>query len=219
MRLCSPRRAVMLIFAAAPLLFATGAASGQARIANYALSVVPDYSLPSRPDVVARWDPCTQIRWAINTAGAPRGARTEVQRVLEEISASTGLQFVYAGRTVSRASTTPSGALDAASVAASGADLVVQWEQRGSATGLLAHSPGLAGVGTAAVSGGYPVVSRGVISRDRPASALPRWLWMSRRAPPRCGGGGRGPAPGCTSCCCTSSATRSAWSTPRTPAR
>lgn len=62
MRLRSPRRTVLLAFTSVPLLVVTGAASGEARPANYALRVVADYSLPSRPDVVARWDPCTQIR-------------------------------------------------------------------------------------------------------------------------------------------------------------
>jgi len=41
----------------------------------------------------ARWNPCAPIRWAMNPAGAPAGARADIDEALRRISLASGLTF------------------------------------------------------------------------------------------------------------------------------
>jgi hypothetical protein len=49
-----------------------------------------------------RWDPCTPIRYKVNTAGQPAAARSIVVEAIAQIAAVTGLEFVDMGDTADR---------------------------------------------------------------------------------------------------------------------
>jgi len=46
-----------------------------------------------------RWDPCTPIRYVVSGSEPYPGATKQLTSAIEEVSADTGLQFVYAGTT------------------------------------------------------------------------------------------------------------------------
>ena len=52
---------------------------------------------PSMP--IARWNPCQVIGYRVNFANSTPGALTDVLGAIKAISSSTGLRFIYRGRT------------------------------------------------------------------------------------------------------------------------
>lgn len=85
--------AVGLVLAAVAYALPTGrsgrvevAASDQFRF----LQTLPDGS----PE---RWNPCQPIHYVVNLDGAPVGALVDVTEVVRQISAATGIRFVYDG--------------------------------------------------------------------------------------------------------------------------
>ena len=46
-----------------------------------------------------RWNPCDEVPWSFNPAGAPAGGLAAVQAAVSEIGARTGLRFAYRGAT------------------------------------------------------------------------------------------------------------------------
>jgi hypothetical protein len=46
---------------------------------------------------VITWDPCMPIKYVINTDGMPKNGKKLIQSAFQEVSAGSGLQFVYAG--------------------------------------------------------------------------------------------------------------------------
>lgn len=51
--------------------------------------------MPGRP----RWNPCRRVPYSVNLAGAPRGALADIRYALRQITAGSGIRFVYRGRT------------------------------------------------------------------------------------------------------------------------
>jgi hypothetical protein len=46
-----------------------------------------------------RWNPCQPIHYVVNVAHAPSGSLEDVQQAISEVSAATGIVFVYDGST------------------------------------------------------------------------------------------------------------------------
>jgi hypothetical protein len=51
------------------------------------------------PGYRVQYDACTPVRWRLNNHNAPAGVRSEVRRAVKQLAKSTGIKFVYAGRT------------------------------------------------------------------------------------------------------------------------
>lgn len=47
---------------------------------------------------VARWDPCSTVRYRVNLARAPRRALVDVRAAVRKVSRATGIRFRYVGR-------------------------------------------------------------------------------------------------------------------------
>jgi hypothetical protein len=73
---------------------------------------------------VARWNPCTPIRYRINVTQASAGAVADVQAALARVTATSGLRFTYRGGTTFVPTTTATYPADT--------DLVLAWVQPGS---------------------------------------------------------------------------------------
>lgn len=58
-----------------------------------------DHNDDGRP---IRWDPCTPIDLVVATAGAPQGARDDLERAIDEIATHSGLQLRVVGETDER---------------------------------------------------------------------------------------------------------------------
>lgn len=87
-----------------------------------------------------RWNPCTPIRYRVNTRQATKGALADVKGAMARIREATGLDFVYAGPT----SVIPQGTSGERFPA--GTDFVIAWARPGQAT-MLSANPSAAGVG------------------------------------------------------------------------
>lgn len=48
---------------------------------------------------IARWDPCTPIRYRVNLEGAPKGAAADIDRAIAQVAAGSGLRFRRVGTT------------------------------------------------------------------------------------------------------------------------
>jgi hypothetical protein len=51
------------------------------------------------PGYRVQFDACTPVRWRLNNHNAPSGVGREVRRAVKQLAKSTGIKFVYAGRT------------------------------------------------------------------------------------------------------------------------
>jgi hypothetical protein len=51
------------------------------------------------PGYKVQFNPCAPVRWRFNPHGAPTGAKAEVKAAFKQLSAATGIRFVYAGKT------------------------------------------------------------------------------------------------------------------------
>ena len=51
------------------------------------------------PGYKIQFNPCAPVRWRLNTQYAPVGVKPEVKLALKQLSAGTGIRFVYAGKT------------------------------------------------------------------------------------------------------------------------
>lgn len=51
-----------------------------------------------------RWNACEPIRWVLNAEGAPDGAAADLEAAMRSVSAPSGLEFEFAGRTSERPS-------------------------------------------------------------------------------------------------------------------
>ena len=51
------------------------------------------------PGYKIQFNPCAPVRWRLNTKYAPVGVKPEVKLALKQVSAATGIRFVYAGKT------------------------------------------------------------------------------------------------------------------------
>lgn len=58
------------------------------------------------------WDPCREIRYAVNPAGAPAGYDSAVTAAVADIARASGLRFAYVGTTADRQFDDRSGPLD-----------------------------------------------------------------------------------------------------------
>jgi hypothetical protein len=97
-----------------------------------------DHSFFGRP--APRWNPCTPIRYRVNTRQATRGALSDVQGAVGRIEQATGLDFEYAGPT----SVIPQGT--SGERFPHGTDLVISWARPGQSR-MLSANPSVAGVG------------------------------------------------------------------------
>lgn len=78
---------------------------------------------PGRPGDPVAWDPCQEIHYQVNPEAGPDDAEDFVAEAVDEVSALTGLQFVYDGSTDRRPSTlVDAGAFGQAPVLVSWAD-------------------------------------------------------------------------------------------------
>jgi hypothetical protein len=46
-----------------------------------------------------RWDPCRNVHYVVNVAGAPAGIQSTIDEAVHELAAATGISFVYDGPT------------------------------------------------------------------------------------------------------------------------
>jgi hypothetical protein len=51
------------------------------------------------PGYKVQFNPCAPVRWKLNTKYAPAGVKPEVKAAFKQLSAATGIRFVYAGKT------------------------------------------------------------------------------------------------------------------------
>jgi hypothetical protein len=51
------------------------------------------------PGYKIQFNPCAPVRWRLNTRYAPDGVKPEVKASMRQLSAATGIRFVYAGKT------------------------------------------------------------------------------------------------------------------------
>ncbi len=51
------------------------------------------------PGYKVQFNPCQPVRWKLNTQYAPVGVKAEVKTALSQLSAATGIRFVYSGKT------------------------------------------------------------------------------------------------------------------------
>ena len=100
------------------------------------------------PDSVARWDPCTPIRYQVNLDQATPGSMKDVRKALHRVSEASGLQFTYAGTT----HVIPQGGME--EPYADGVDLVIAWANPAQSA-VLKRMRGAAGVGGPAYTSGY----------------------------------------------------------------
>lgn len=121
----------------------TTAASSPTRV----LRVTPTYRPAGRASQHSffgaprpRWNPCTSVRYRVNTRHTTRGALADTKRAVREVEKATGLNFVYRGRTRK----IPSGSTTERFPA--GTDFVIAWA-RPRQSRMLASSPTAAGVG------------------------------------------------------------------------
>jgi hypothetical protein len=87
-----------------------------------------------------RWNPCTPLRYRVNTRQATAGALADVKGAMSRIREATGLDFVYAGPT----SVIPQGT--SGERFPGDTDFVIAWARPGQAK-MLASNPSAAGVG------------------------------------------------------------------------
>jgi len=118
----------------------------------------------------ARWDPCRPIRYVIAGAEPFDGANALLTQTLDEASARSGLQLVYAGRTnepalPSRASYQPD------RYGKTWAPVLVAWTDQSAVPRLGANAIGLGGAASASVHGQQRLVS-GVLYFDAPELSL-----------------------------------------------
>lgn len=74
---------------------------------GHGFSVNPAYAPAGNPSAWTRiapgykvqFNPCAPVRWRFNPHGAPTGAKAEVKVAFKQLSAATGIRFVYAGKT------------------------------------------------------------------------------------------------------------------------
>jgi hypothetical protein len=91
MRARRARWAVVAIGMAVAALFGACAPAGGYKIA-----------LKNPDGTAVRWNPCQQIRYVVNLAGAPSFTLSETSRAVAELESASGLDFVYAGTTTER---------------------------------------------------------------------------------------------------------------------
>jgi hypothetical protein len=56
-----------------------------------------DYSINTYQGQRLRWNPCTAVHWRADLRNAPAGTLTTVKNAVAELSAKTGIPFVYDG--------------------------------------------------------------------------------------------------------------------------
>ena len=120
------------------------------------LAVVPTYKPRGNArrfslfnsDPVARWDPCTPIRYQVNLDRATHGSMKDVRKSLRRVSEASGLQFVYAGNT----HVIPQGGMR--EPYAPGVHLVIAWAMP-SESAILKRAGSPAGVGGEVDTSGY----------------------------------------------------------------
>jgi hypothetical protein len=79
------------------------AASAPAPAPTAAPTAAPDTFLRMGEDGrPVRYDPCTDVHYVVNPAGAPAGAVGEVQAAFDRLGQATGIHFVYDGPTAER---------------------------------------------------------------------------------------------------------------------
>ena len=114
-----------------------------------AAKAVAAYKIFTNTDgTVVRWNPCTPIRYAVNTADAadPQSALADVQAAVGRVASASGLTFVFDGQTtvVPTKSWLDSGNSTSASISTgsgsagengSSAALVIAWAPAGTAAG------------------------------------------------------------------------------------
>jgi hypothetical protein len=66
---------------------------------NYAPAGSPSAWSRISPGYKIQFNPCAPVRWRLNTKYAPVGVKPEVKLALKQVSAATGIRFVYAGKT------------------------------------------------------------------------------------------------------------------------
>jgi hypothetical protein len=99
-RLPLRRTRAVSALALAAVLFSATATTGSTAQAVALRGSATSYSVSKNSDgSVVRWNPCSAIQYQVNLTYAPPGAWTDIQLALAKVSAATGMQFSYAGRT------------------------------------------------------------------------------------------------------------------------
>ncbi|MDQ1687749.1 MAG: hypothetical protein QOK42_724 [Frankiaceae bacterium] len=120
----------------------------------------PLYTSGSKP---SRWDPCTPIRYVVNTQYAPPSGVSDLKGALQRLQKASGLRFVFEGET----SLLPGDHGSAVSRAADGslrwAPVLIGWEPMGGAGGVEGLTLPIAVAGP---DGGSIVTARVSINSD-----------------------------------------------------
>lgn len=115
---------------------------------------------PGQPDEPIAWDPCREIHYEINPAEGPDDAAGFVAEAVDEVSAVTGLRFVYDGTTDRRPDV--SGGEDALARP----PVLVAWSDEEEVPELEGDVVGLGGATALGVRGGRQRYVTGAVTLD-----------------------------------------------------
>src|SRR5689334_15658269 len=87
-----PRRARLVLAAVLGLLPIIAACAPNVVAGN-----PTDYSVNTYAGQRLRWNPCSAVHWRADLRFAPAGALSTVQAAVAQLSANTGIPFVYDG--------------------------------------------------------------------------------------------------------------------------
>lgn len=113
---------------------------------------------PGRPDDPIAWDPCREIHYEVNPDGGPEDAEGFVAEAVDEISAVTGLRFVYEGTTDRRPDEDVS--------AIGRPPVLVAWSDEDEVSGLDGDVVGLGGATALGMDGGRLRYVTGAVTLD-----------------------------------------------------
>lgn len=128
-----------------------------------------------------RWNPCADVPWLFNPAGAPAGGLAAVRAAVREIGVRTGLRFVYQGTTAK-----PVTGKHLKQTWRAFQPLLVGWTTAGQSDLLAGRGPGTVGVARVLWTGSYDStganrtqMASGVVALNRatraPATGAGSW--------------------------------------------
>lgn len=164
-------RVATALSAAGPTAPRRAAAPAGADVTTGAPAAGYSFERTNRDGTPARWNPCRPVHYVVNAAAGPPDAASLVRSALDQVSAATGLRFVYDGPTGQTTSATRP-------LVVGGAwnPVLVSWEAPGDSTFFPVQGEDGEGGFTAVRNGqGRWVVVSGQVALDRSAASLPNF--------------------------------------------